>query len=416
MGLDPWGGRFGGHMPIGQVRRRQSEALVTWQLASWAVPIGHVLAEENEIRAEPPEAHGPKVRVAGRIMRQRTAGKALFVDVVDRSGRIQLLIGKRQVGERNWELAQQFDLGDLIGADGELGRTRTGELTIFVSDLHFLTKALDTPPDKFHGLTDPERRQRMRYLDLIHNEGVMGRFIKRTRIVRSIRETLDREGFIEVEGPTLHAVAGGAAAKPFITHHNALDIPLHLRIALELHLKRLAGGRHGAGVRVGPGLPQRRDQHAAQSRVHHARSLRSLRQLRDDDVALRAAHRRALRAIGSSLVIRWGQAQVDFTPPFARRKYDELLLQYTGVSPGDAAGMKAVAEKIGVPTAGRHPDLVKSDVFEQVVEKELTGPVFVIDYPACTCPLTSARPISRRWPSGSSCTCKGWSLPTPTRS
>ena len=153
-----------------------------------------------------------------------------------------MLIGKRQVGERNWALAQQFDLGDIIGVDGELSRTRTGELTIFAENLHFLSKSLETPPAKHKGLTDPELRQRMRYLDLIHNEGVLERFLRRTKIVQSIRSTLAGEGFVEVEGPTLHAIAGGAAARPFITHHNALDIDLYLRIALELHLKRLLVG------------------------------------------------------------------------------------------------------------------------------------------------------------------------------
>ncbi len=146
------------------------------------------------------------------------------------------------MGEENWALAQCFDLGDLVGVDGELKRTKTGELTIFAEQLHFLTKSLETPPEKHQGLTDPELRQRMRYLDLIHTEGVLERFLRRTKIVQSIRNTLAGEGFVEVEGPTLHAIAGGAAARPFMTHHNALDIDLFLRIALELHLKRLLVG------------------------------------------------------------------------------------------------------------------------------------------------------------------------------
>ena len=162
---------------------------------------------------------------------RRPSGKVHWLQIRDWTGTIQVMIGKNQVGDENFALAQCLDLGDIIGVDGELKRTMKGELTIFAESLKFLTKSIATPPEKHKGLADPELRQRMRYLDLIHTDGVLETFLRRTKIVQSIRNTLAGQGFVEVEGPTLHAIAGGAAARPFTTHHNALDIDLYLRIA-----------------------------------------------------------------------------------------------------------------------------------------------------------------------------------------
>ena len=226
LGIDPWGGRFDDYQAIGDIRRRESE----------------IVAHPPAAGQKHGEQHGPRVRACGRLVLSRDTGKLIFADIRDWTGQIQLYIGQKQVGEKNWALAQCLDLGDLIGVDGELKHTQKGELTIFVDGLHFLTKSLETPPDKFHGLHDPELRQRLRYLDLTYGEGVLPRFLNRTKIVQSIRQTLAAEKFVEVEGPTLHSIAGGAAARPFVTHHNTLDIDLFMRIALELHLKRLLVG------------------------------------------------------------------------------------------------------------------------------------------------------------------------------
>ena len=247
MGLDPWGQRFDDRASVQSVRDRIGEAKLKLESGD-VVELPNLEADpEFDFRAwmgqqGKGQMTGPMVRVAGRIMSNRDTGKLMFIDLQDQSANVQLFIGKSQVGEDNWALAQNFDLGDLVGIDGELRRTKTGEITIFVKDLTFLCKALDPPPEKHHGLKDPELRQRMRYIDMAYNEGVRDRFVTRTKIVQSIRGTLNCRDFCEVEGPTLHTIAGGAAARPFNTHHNALDMDLFMRIALELHLKRLLVG------------------------------------------------------------------------------------------------------------------------------------------------------------------------------
>ncbi len=377
LGIDPWGGRFDDHLPIGQIRAREDEIVVE--------PVGDCET------GKPPQQHGPKVRAAGRIVLRRKAGKLFFLDIRDWTGQIQLLIGKKQVGEQDWELAQNLDLGDLIGVDGELNRTRTGELTIFVEDLHILSKSIETPPAKHKGMTDPELRQRMRYLDLIHGEGVLQRFLRRTQIVQSIRNTLCNERFVEVEGPTLHSIAGGAAARPFTTHHNALDIDLFLRIALELHLKRLLVGGIERVYELGrvyrnEGISPRHNPEFTMLEVYQAYgNYETMMDLTEKLIV------EAVRATGQDLKLPWGEAQIDLTPPWSRKTYDELFTEHTGVATDDQAAVAAYARQIGLETAGKHPDVIKNEVFEARVEDQLTGPVFVLDYPSSICPLTKRK-------------------------
>jgi len=373
LGVDPWGGRFDDSLPIGQIRDMQSQINVQEQAAD---------------SDRPPPEQGPKVRAAGRIVLQRKKGKLIFLDIRDATGQIQLFIGRNQVGDDNWEVAQCFDLGDLIGVDGELKHTRTGELTIFAERLHFLCKSLETPPDKHKGLTDPELRQRMRYLDLIYTDGAMDRFLQRSAIVQSIRKTLTSQRYIEIEGPTLHSVAGGAAARPFNTHHNALDMPLYLRIALELHLKRVLVGGVERVFELGrvyrnEGISPRHNPEFTMLEAYQAYGdYRTMMDLTEQIIG------DALVAIGHQGSVPWGDQQIDFTPPFERATYDELFAKHTDVDPGDEQAVARFAETLNIETGDRHADVIKNDVFEECVEDKLKGPIFVMDYPASICPLT----------------------------
>ncbi len=397
LGIDPWGQRFDERQLIGPIRERISEihcqtkageqlALPTelgsddFQFRTWK--------SENDVA----ELVGPEVRAAGRIKLHRDKGKLQFIDIEDWTGRIQLFVGRAQVGDENWEVINCLDLGDLIGVDGTLKVTNTGELSIFATKIHFLTKALDPPPAKHVGLTDPELRQRMRYVDLAYNEGSRDRFLDRTKIVKSIRQTLDQHGFCEIEGPTLHTIAGGAAARPFHTHHNALDMPLFMRIALELHLKRLMVGGMERVYELGrvyrnEGISPKHNPEFTMLELYQA--FGNYESMMDITEAIISE---ALLAIGIGPVVPWGDDKtVDFTTPFARESYNDLFAKHTGVDPTDSKAVQAFAQSLGLETAGKHPDVVKNEVFEAKVEDALTGPVFVIDYPASICPLTKRK-------------------------
>lgn len=377
LGIDPWGHRFDDQQAITDVRALEGE--ITEQKTT------------SEGGREQTVYSGPKVRVAGRIVLMRPTGKLIFINLVDRTGTIQLFLGQAQVGERNWDIAQCLDLGDIIGVDGELKKTKTGELTIFVEELHFLTKTLEAPPEKHKGITDPELRQRMRYVDLAYGEGVLERFVQRTQIVRSIRETLVGEGYFEIEGPTLHTIAGGAAARPFETFHNALGMPLVMRIALELHLKRLLVGGMERVFELGrvyrnEGISPRHNPEFTMLEVYQAYgNYETMMDLTQNVIV------NALDAIGAGRKVPFGDKEIDFTPPFERRCYRDLLAEHAGIDPANDAEVIACAKKLGLDTAGKHPDVVRNEIFEETVEDKLVGPIFVIDYPASICPLTKRK-------------------------
>ena len=396
MGLDPWGHRFDERSLIGEIRGRANEIRLQCKDGSEKELPDAGKLEQIDFKAWLKENDaagmvGPKVRAAGRIKLQRDTGKLQFIDIEDWTGRIQLFVGKKQVGDENWELIQQLDLGDLIGVDGMLRRTQAGELSIFADKIHILTKTLAPPPGKHVGVTDPEIRQRQRYVDLAYNEGTRDRFMNRSKIVRSVRETLFGEGFVEIEGPTLHTIAGGAAARPFVTHHNTLDMQLYMRIALELHLKRLMVGGMERVFELGrvyrnEGISPRHNPEFSMVEIYQAYG--DYESMMDITEAIIS---NALAAIGSGPVVPFGDTEIDFSTPFARESYDSLFEKHAGVDPSDAEAVKKLAREIGFDVDGKHPDVIKNEVFEEKVEDALKGPVFVIDYPASICPLTKRK-------------------------
>lgn len=381
LGHDPFGQRFDNHEPVAVVRDRCP-------------------AESGVM--------GEKIRVAGRIMLRRKAGKLRFYDIEDVSGKIQLLFSRGDLDDAQWNLMSALDLGDIIGVDGCLRRTDSGEVSVFVQQLTVLCKSLAQPPEKHHGVTDIETLLRHRELDLIYTEGVRDRLLLRSRILDSVRQTLRARRFVEVETPVLHAVAGGAAARPFITHHNALDIDLFLRIALELHLKRLMVGGIERVFEIGrvfrnEGIDATHNPEFTMIEIYQAYgNYESMMDLTEAIVT--DAARVVLNAKeGDPLILPWGEKSIDFTPPWPRRKYADLFREHAGCDMTDAAAVQAKAreeahkgnikqEFIASMDAGHvHPDIVVSEVFEACVEDALVGPVFVIDYPASICPLTKRK-------------------------
>jgi lysyl-tRNA synthetase class 2 len=414
LGHDPWGGRFDDRHWIGDIIAKAEEVVFRTEsgdtiqvpplskievldkksgrpMSQWVVGDDQVQFRQWISEYGKGEFVGPQVRAAGRVVLSRDKGKLQFIDIKDMTGRVQLFVGKQQVGDENWDLVKCIDLGDIIGVDGELRRTRTGELSIFAKTIHFLTKTIEPPPEKHKGMTDPELRQRMRYVDLTYGDGVLPRFVNRTKIVQSIRHTLTQDRFLEIEGPTLHSIAGGAAARPFKTHHNALDLDLFMRIALELHLKRLLVGGMERVFELGrvyrnEGISPRHNPEFTMLEVYQAfGDYRSMMDLTEQLII------DAIDAIGGNYQRPWGQAVIDFTPPFARKTYHELFTEHTGVDPDDHAGAAEAAAKLGFETANKHPDVVKNFLFEEHVEDNLKGPIFVIDYPASICPLTKRK-------------------------
>lgn len=340
---------------------------------------------------------GQTVRIAGRLIALREHGKLTFADLLDGSGRIQLMVRFNEVGEEAYRLFGELDTGDIVGVEGIVTKTRTGEVTVEVTKFWILAKALRPIPEKWHGLRDVEVRYRQRYLDLIANSQVRELFVNRSRIVQAIRRFLDERGFVEVETPILQPVYGGALARPFITHHNALDMDLYLRIAPELYLKRLIMGGFEKVYEIGrnfrnEGVDSRHNPEFTMLEAYQAYAdYNDIMHLTEELIAFVAQ-----TVLGTTKIVYQGHT-IDLTPPWQRVSLMEALKDATGVDffefRGDDEKAREIGRELGLsvePTD--HWGRVLDEALKKKVVPNLIQPTFLIDYPVEISPLAKRKP------------------------
>ncbi|MCE9581908.1 MAG: lysine--tRNA ligase [Planctomycetes bacterium] len=363
-GIDPWGGRQDGVQSI--------------------APLVAAYAEGLEVSA------------AGRMTGRRQFGKANFLDLRDWTGKIQLYVKKDIVGDPAMELFNLLDIGDLLSVKGKLFKTKTGEITIEVKEFRVLTKSLRPLPEKWHGLSNVEIRYRQRYLDLIANPEVMETFRKRSQIVAEWRRWLTERGFIEVETPMMQPIPGGATAKPFVTHHNALDMQLFLRIAPELYLKRLLVGGMEKVFEINrnfrnEGISPRHNPEFTMMELYQAYSdYNGMMELTEGLLSHLA------KTVTGGTKVKFDGREFELAAPWPRKKYLELFQEKAGFDWFDAEKVAAKARELKIEVGKRAPEAIASDVWEHLVEPDLSGPVFVIDFPVELSPLTKRSPRDPR--------------------
>lgn len=337
------------------------------------------------------QMEGKEVRLAGRIMSKRRHGKAGFANLQDLSGQIQLYFRQDDVGEDKYDLFKKLDMGDILGIEGQVFRTQKGEISVHVHDLVYLSKALNPLPEKWHGLKDVELRYRQRYVDLIVNPEVKDVFIKRSRIIKEIRNYLDNQGFLEVETPMMQPIPGGAAARPFITHHNALNMDLYLRIAPELYLKRLIVGGLEKVYEINrnfrnEGISTKHNPEFTMAEVYQAYAdFEDMMALTEDLIATVA------EKINGSLQVDFEGETIDFTLPWQRVSMLDAIREHTGVDFNvilDDGGARQAAAKLGLEGHDNDSrgDLINL-IFEEFVEEHLVQPTFIYGHPVEISPL-----------------------------
>lgn len=342
------------------------------------------------------EMEGKTVSIAGRIMSKRGMGKASFIDLRDSSGRVQSYVRQDHVGPEVYADFKKWDIGDIIGIEGEVFRTQKGEISVKADKAVLLSKSLLPLPEKWHGLKDTELRYRQRYVDLIVNPDVKDTFVKRSRIISAIRSVLDRKGFLEVETPVLHMQAGGANARPFITHHNTLDLDMYLRIALELHLKRLIVGGFDKVYEIGrtfrnEGMDPRHNPEFTLLELYEAYTdYRGMMDITEELI------RYCAQTVLGTSVIRYGDVEIDLDKPFERLSMLEAVKKYSGVDFRTVETLeqaRALAKEHHIEYEERHG---KGDIlslfFEEYCEEHLIQPVFITEHPVDISPLSKRKP------------------------
>lgn len=357
---------------------------------------------------------GKEVSVAGRIMSKRVMGKASFCNIQDLPGNIQSYVARDSIGEESYKEFKKFDIGDIVGIKGEVFKTRTGEVSIHASEVTLLTKSLQVLPEKFHGLKDTDIRYRQRYVDLIMNKDVKDTFVKRSKVIHAIRSYLDKENFIEVETPMLVKNAGGAAARPFDTHFNALDEDLHLRISLELYLKRLIVGGLERVYEIGrvfrnEGLDTRHNPEFTLMELYQAYTdYHGMMDLTEN------LYRHVAQTVNGSLVLTYGEHEIDLSKPFERLTMVDAVKKYANVDFTEiktTEEAKDLAKKHGIEFEDRHK---KGDIlnlfFEKYVEEHLIQPTFIMDHPVEISPLTKKKPDNPEYTERFEFFINGWEM------
>ena len=385
-----------------QIRRDKLTALQEAGQDPFTITKYQVTHHSNEIKDDFDSLEGQSVSVAGRLMSKRGMGKAVFADLQDRNGRVQLYVRIDDVGEEALAAFKKYDIGDIVGVEGEVFRTKRGEISVKAKTVTLLSKSLLPLPEKFHGLTDVETRCRQRYVDLIVNPEVKRNFEIRSQFIRYVRNFMDNRGYIEVETPVLNTLAGGAAARPFITHHNTLDIDMYMRIATELPLKRLIVGGLERVYEIGrifrnEGMDNRHNPEFTTIELYEAYA--DFHDMMDiaEGILSGAAH-----DILGTYQVQWQGQDIDLTPGWRRLTMVDAVKEYAGVDFGaitDDNQAVAAANAIGVEladTADKTWGNALYTCFDQKVEEKLIQPTFITMYPVEVSPLTKRSPADPR--------------------